>query len=339
MTDLRAELRRKWQEAVGTGRAGYEWRGVALDVAGPVRFVAAVREPDERTALLLEAPLKAAPVVSYRFTADGISVTDQRRAAEGLFRVAIVLEDNGNDQVFEVLAADVVEVAARSSTPGAAIVGAMRRLETWRACFKARRLGLSMESRLGLAGELIVLRVLAEELGYSAAVDAWQGPMNGLHDFSRRGTAIEVKTVLGAGNWLQISRFSQLDSTGLFALAIARPRLQEGANGTSLTESIRELRAAILAAEPAILAEFNERIMRAGYLEIDAPMYETFRFLLHDLRWFGVSAEFPRLTAANVPTGIVDGTYMIDERSILQFRLESAGVRELMQSMKEALHA
>jgi hypothetical protein len=314
-------------------------RGVALDVAGPVRFVAAVREPDERAALLLEAPLKAAPASSYRFAADGMSVTDQRRAEEEIFRIAIVLEGDGVEQVFEVLAADVVEVAARSSTPGAAIAAALHRLETWRACLKARRLGLSMESQLGLAGELIVLRLLAEELGYSAAVDAWQGPMNGLHDFSRRGIAIEVKTVLGAGNWLQISRFSQLDSTGFSALAVARPRLRESANGTSLVESVKEIRAAMQAAAPSILAEFNERMIRAGYLEIDAPMYEDFRFVLDDLRWFGVSAEFPRLTATTVPAGIVDGTYMIDERSILKFRLESASVRELMQPMKEALHA
>lgn len=79
-------------------------------------------------------------------------------------------------------------------------------------------------------------------------------------------------------------------------------------------------------------------MIRAGYLEIDAPMYESFRFVLHDLRWFGVSAGFPRLTAATVPAGIIDGTYMIDERSISEFCLETSRVRELMQPMKEALH-
>jgi hypothetical protein len=339
MKDLRSELRRKWQEAIGTGRAGYEWRGVALDVDGPVRFVAAVREPDERTALLLEAPLKAAPTSSYRFAADGMSVTEQRRAEEGIFRIAIVLENDGVDQVFEVLAADVVEVAVRATTAGAAIAEVLRRLETWRACLKARRLGLSIESQLGFVGELIVLRLLAEELGYSAAVDAWKGPLKGLHDFSRCGIAIEVKTVLGAGSWLQISRFSQLDSTGLSALAVARPRLQESANGTSLADSVKELRGAMQAAEPSILAEFNERVIRAGYLEIDAPIYENFRFVLHDLCWFEVSAGFPRLTATTVPAGIVDGTYTVDERSISEFRLESSSVRELMQMMKEAHHA
>ena len=69
MTALREELRRKWQEAVRDVPAGYEWRGVALDLSGPVRFIAAIREPDFRIALLLEAPLAAALPSPYRIEA------------------------------------------------------------------------------------------------------------------------------------------------------------------------------------------------------------------------------------------------------------------------------
>jgi hypothetical protein len=108
MNELRDELRRKWREAAATPRAGYEWRGVALEVIGPIRFVASVREPDDRIALLLEGPLKAAPMPPYRVMADGLSVTDQRRPEEGIFRIAVVLEQDGLRDVFEVLAADVV---------------------------------------------------------------------------------------------------------------------------------------------------------------------------------------------------------------------------------------
>ena len=104
-----------------TRRAGYEWRGVALDLAGPVRFVAAIREPDERIALLLEAPLAAALPSPYRIVADGMSVTDQRRPDEGIFRIAIVLEQDGVRDVFEVLAADVVGVAVGVSSAKAGI--------------------------------------------------------------------------------------------------------------------------------------------------------------------------------------------------------------------------
>lgn len=339
MTSLREELRRKWEEAAGTPLAGHEWRGVALDLSGPVRFVAAVREPDSRIAILLEAPLNVAPATPYRFAADGLSVADQRRAEEGLLRIAIALEHDSVRDVFEVLAADVVEVACRTSTAKEAVTEAVRRLEAWRACLKARRLGLSMESQFGLIGELIVLRLLAGEMGYAGAVRAWQGPLQGIHDFNHAGTAIEVKTVVGSGNWLQISRFAQLETTGLSTLAVARPRLQESVSGISLVDSVNEFREAMNRDDPAALAEFNERMIRAGYLEIDAAMYSNFRFALHDIRWYEVARDFPRLTAALVPAGIVDGTYVIDERSIGQFRLGDTALRALLQSLKEPLHA
>jgi hypothetical protein len=338
MNELRDELRRKWREAAATPRAGYEWRGVALEVIGPIRFVASVREPDDRIALLLEGPLKAAPMPPYRVMADGLSVTDQRRPEEGIFRIAVVLEQDGLRDVFEVLAADVVEVATRASNAEASIGNAVQRLEAWRACLRVRRLGLSMESQLGLIGELIVLRMLATELGYPAAVHAWQGPLQGVHDFSRAGIAIEVKTVVGAGNWLHISHFAQLETHGISALAIARPRLQETENGTHLAETVKGIREEVLSM-PATLSDFNEKMIRAGYLEIDTAMYDSFRFKLHDICWFRVTPGFPCLTAATVPAGIVDGTYTIDERSISAFRIDALSVRELTLSMKEVLHA
>ena len=338
MTGLREELHRKWKEAADTHCSGYEWRGVALDLAGPVRFVAAIREPDERIALLLEAPLAAALPSPYRIVADGMSVTDQRRPDEEIFRIAIVLEQDGVRDVFEVLAADVVSVAAGTTSAKACIAESVRRLEAWRACLKARRLGLSLESQLGLIGELIVLRTLAAELGYPAAVNAWQGPLHGIHDFTKSGVGIEVKTVLGTGNSLHISSFSQLETMGISVLAVARPRLQESANGTSLADLVNELRGEINRSVPSALAEFNEKMIRAGYLEIDAPMYVGLRYMLHDLKWYGISDSFPRLTAATVPVGIIEGTYTIDERSISKFRLDSSGVSALIQPMKEALH-
>jgi hypothetical protein len=339
MTSLREELRRKWEEAAATPLAGHEWRGVALEEPSPVRFVAALREPDSRIALLLEAPLDVAPATLYRVAADGLSVTDQRRPEEALFRIAIALEHDSVREVFEVLAADVVEVACHASTAKQAITEAVRRLEAWRACLRARRLGLSMESQIGLIGELIVLRFLAGEMGHGGAVRAWRGPLQGIHDFHHAGTAIEVKTVVGAGNWLRISRLAQLETTGLSTLAVARPRLQESAIGLTLSDSVKEIRESIDRDDPAALAEFNERMIRAGYLEIDAAMYANFRVTLHDIGWYQVIRDFPRLTTTSVPAGIVDGTYVIDERSLGQFRLGEVALRALLQSLKEPLHA
>ena len=333
MTDLRTELNAKWQEAMIANRSGHEWRGVALNVTASVRFIAAVREPDQRIALLIEAPIAAALSSVYRVHAVGLSVADQRRPEEGLFRLAITLESDELRDVFEVLAADVVAVTAPSSTAREAITEAVGRLEAWRACLKARRRGLSWEEQLGLLGELIVLQIMGGEIGYSRSIEGWQGPLDGIHDFSRLGVAIEVKTVLGVGNLLQISHLGQLESTGLSSLVIARPRLRENPKGKSLSSTVAEIRDEIVRSSPASLSAFDERLMRAGYLELDAALYGGSSILLHEIYGFDVATGFPRLTASTVPSGIVDGTYTIDERSISGFRLDATNLRIVMHAM------
>jgi len=54
-----------------------------------------------------------------------LSVTDQRRPEEGLLRIAIALEHDSVRDVFEVLAADVAEVACRTSTAKEAVTEAV----------------------------------------------------------------------------------------------------------------------------------------------------------------------------------------------------------------------
>jgi len=259
MTDLRTELATKWQEAMLANRSGHEWRGVALNVTASVRFMAAVREPDERVALLIEAPLAAALSSVYRVHATGLSVTDQRRPDEGLFRLAITLESDELRDVFEVLAADIVAVTATSATARQAMNEAVGRLDAWQACLKARRRGLSWEEQLGLFGELIVLQIMGAEIGYGKAIEGWRGPLDGIQDFSRLGVAIEVKTVVGIGHLLKISHLAQLETAGLSSLVIARLRLREDHNGKSLPSVIEEIRDEIFRLSPVALPGFKER--------------------------------------------------------------------------------
>ena len=214
--------------------------------AGPRRVPSASSpqsvNPTLALLLLLEAPLSVAPATPYRFAADGLSVTDQRRPEEASSGLLSRWKTTASVTSSKSSLRTSSRVACRTSTPKEAVTEAVKRLEAWRACLKARRLGLSMEGQIGLIGELIVLRLLAREMGYAGAVRAWLGPLQGIHDFNQAGTAIEVKTVVGSGNWLRISHLAQLETTGLSALAVARPRLQESAIGTSLVDSVKNIR-------------------------------------------------------------------------------------------------
>src|SRR5262249_37673680 len=160
------------------------------------------------------------------------------------------------------------------------------RLEAWQACLKARKRGLSREDQIGLICELIVLRALAEHITWPNAIEAWQGPLNGLHDFTRVGVAIEVKGTAGVGGLLRISRLDQLETAGLSALALARVRLREDAIGKSLPDVVSETRTEIAKVSPLAGPLFDEKVMRAGYLDIDARLYERPRFSLDELYGF-----------------------------------------------------
>ena len=116
-----------------------------------------------------------------------------------------------------------------------------RRLLAWQACLRLRRRRMSPEEQIGLSRELEILRLVAAETGFNHAIDAWQGPLDGLHDFIRSGAAIEVKAVLGVGSHLRISHYGQLEYTGLSILLIARPRFREDHAGRSLAATERAL--------------------------------------------------------------------------------------------------
>lgn len=332
--DLRDELRSKWNQAAGAGRADLEWRAVLLSQSAPLRILAAVREPDERAALLFETALENAPARTLRLQADGISLLDQRRPEEGIVRLAITLEQESLRDVFEVLVQDLIGVASRGGGPQAALALVIRRLEAWQACLRLRRQRLSREQQIGLMGELAVYRMIVEVAGHAVALEAWQGPLDAIHDFSRVGHTLEVKTSIGIGSRLTISHLDQLDSEGLNTLTLARVRFREDADGLTLGRIVEDMRCMIGRDAPEVLNEFNDRVLRAGFVDLNRDEGEEVRAALADVCGYDIRDGFPRLTATTVPAGIVDASYLIDERSIAAFRLDESQVRSRIAPMK-----
>jgi hypothetical protein len=333
MTNLIEELNAKWNDAAQTTRSGHEWRGVALSISSPVRLLAAVREPDERIALLVEGPMSAAPLPKIQFETQGLSLAEQRRPAENVFRLAVSLERRELKDVFEALCSDLVLVVSVLATPVSAFAAITKRLEAWQACLRTRKGGLSPEEQTGLVGELAVLRVAAEKVGHSAGVEAWKGPLNGIHDFVSGGGAIEVKSVLGIGTHLHISHIDQLEFSGLSSLTIARVRFRQGHDGISLPNHVAAIRREIADSSPSTVPEFEDRLLRAGYLDLDASLYSSTLFVQDDLCCYRVEGNFPRLMRASIPPAIVDGAYTIDERAISNFRQDGSYLSHIL-SMK-----
>jgi hypothetical protein len=296
MSDLLEELRSKWNQALGSGAGGRQWRGVALSPISPVRLLAGIRDRDNRISVLVETALRHAPKHRVRLHAEGISLLDQRANDEGILRLALTLERADLRDIFEVLALDLVSVATASTLAGQAISQIVRRVEAWQACLRSRQRGLSREEQAGLIGELVVVSIAAEEIAMADVLDAWSGPMNGLHDFQGAGIAIEVKTTIGVSQQIHISRLDQLNPRGLDTLLLARIRLHEAPSGKTLPEFIGALRTGLAENFPYAVAFFEEKLMRAGFLDADADLYSSLRTIVNEIRAFRVSEGFPRLT-------------------------------------------
>ncbi len=333
MSILLDELRAKWNQALASPPGAREWRAVALTAASSVGLLAGIRSRDGRISILIETALQHAPRHRVRFQAEGISLIDQRSAAEGLLRLAVTLERPDLRDIYEILVVDLISVASTAPSPDLAIQQTIRRLEAWQVCLHVRRRGLSREEQAGLLGELAVLEVLQTETGWSAAVAAWRGPLGGVHDFQAAGAALEVKTTIGLSRDIRISRLQQLDFTGLQALVLVRVRLQEAPGGMTLPEIIGILRQKIDTESPGAAAEFTDKLMRTGYLDADAEIYGAMRTVLNDMRGFRVAGEFPRLTGATVPPAVIDAAYSLDERQLGPFRLSNEELRRLMRQM------
>ncbi|QOZ06636.1 PD-(D/E)XK motif protein [Bradyrhizobium sp. CCBAU 51765] len=333
MTSIKDELVAKWAQAARAAPSDREWRAVALSVPATVRFLAGIREPDGRVALLIEAPLNAAPSTLLRISAEGVSLSDRRDSAQGLLRVAVALEREPLRDVFEVLAADLVEVVRRAATPAQAVALVVSRLEAWQAFLRSGRRGLSREEQIGLLGELTMLELLAAEIGYDAAVEGWFGPLEGIHDFSRSGIGIEVKAVAGGGNLVRISRLDQLDRRGLSTLLIARPRFQEAPGGRTVLLAVRDIRNALDRSAAGARLAFDDRLLRAGLVEVDREGSPFASFVLQDLYGFEVREEFPRLTGLSVPPEVVDASYSLDERLLGGFLIGVDGLIQFLRLM------
>lgn len=335
MTFDRDRLVQCWREVERTAPGDREWRGISLGLAAPVTLLAAVREPDGRTALLVEASIGTTAGPLFRMQADGVTVSDQREMANGkvLRRIAVVLERPELHEVFVTLVLDLVEVAARATSTETACRDVTARLAAWQAFLHARRHSLSEPEQIGLMGELQVFRLAAAMIGYGPAIASWKGPLDGLHDFVGGGAAIEVKSALGPANLIHISDANQLETKGLSHLVLARPRFRSDPDGADLAVCVQSIRAVIQLESPGELMSFDDKLLRAGF--IAAEFRSDLRATLEDICWYEVRDGFPRIDAGAIPPAVTSVSYTLDERSLRPFEIGDEESNDVLRQLGE----
>ncbi|MGH3086931.1 MAG: PD-(D/E)XK motif protein [Rubrobacteraceae bacterium] len=193
---------------------------------------------------------------------------------------------------FDRLVEDVLDRLERQ--PDAGLNAVIVTLDDWRALLRRALDGLSREDVIGLTGELEIMKILAT-VNPIAAVSGWSGPMGAIHDFSRQGRDVEVKSTSAVTPaTVRVSNLDQLDPALSASLHLAVVHLAESSDAPDIEERIASL-LALGVPEDAL----DVRLGDAGYLrgmELAVPT----RFLLRGIRWWEVGAAFPGLRSSDI---------------------------------------
>lgn len=210
--------------------------------------------------------------------------------------LALTLRDMTLWDVFVAMVLDFV----RRMEEGSGVVPALRAaLDEFRRLVKSHGTGgPELEQLIGLLGELVVARHLAE--AGARIPDCWTGPEGDVHDFRVGLDSVEVKTcMVSAGRRVTIHGIDQLaDPTGGALLLVVNVVHEADHGGEALGEILGEVREQ--ASDPVA---FDERIRAAGFdPRRSAPEWSR-RFVLEEQFWYRVGTDFPRLTRSELKMG------------------------------------
>lgn len=310
-------LAEAWRALAGkAGSSG--WQIVHLMQLDQTVLFAGRQKPDDREAVLIGFRHARLPPAGQLPVGRGFAVEATRHPSlPQLVLLALTRQQGAKLDLFEAMAHDLITLIAEAPRDDEQLVAnaALARIRAWQDFMSHQRSSLlSDEEEIGLYGELIVLgQLLASLPGTSAVVEMWQGPLRGLHDFVFPHGALEAKaTIAATGFRATIGSLEQLDLAIRSPIYLAAVRLMTDPDGgISLPQRVSELRSQLSAISGHASEIFALRLLRAGYVEEFAGRY-TRKFALSDLRWIQVGGDFPVLSLASVPHGVVSARYVID---------------------------
>ena len=242
----------------------------------------------------------------------------RQQRTDGSWLMVLRLQLAGLEQVFGRLCQDLVDAAVEVKTEKTLIALFMDRLDLWKRLFQNTRTGLLEKYQIkGLIAELLTLdEVLRKrDQALREMVSGWVGPLGSDQDFQYSNSAIEVKAISPDSEDISIASLGQLQAAVPIELRVLvlREVSPTDVGSINLPDSVARIEG-LIAADPEALEIFRDRLLEVGYVEHE--YYESVAVVLQKRTSFLVSEGFPRLTASQVPAGIVGATYTISLSSI-----------------------
>lgn len=272
---------------------------------------------------------EAASIPSSAYRCKGLAVEAEllgKTSSDGV-RYTLALADPSSQNLFIVVADDLLGTIDASMSSKTALAAFFGRLRRWSDFFSRRpQAGLTEEQQQGLFAELWTLKEMLAPYGVRDAVSSWTGPAGANQDFQWQSRALEVKsTAAGPSLSVRVSNVKQLDDEVMERICLVLVELDKMQNGgTTLPEMVDSTRVVVSAGCGDAELEFLERLAQTGYVAEHAEKYGTVGYAVRRSRVFEVVEGFPRLTVRDIPEGIGDVTYAIDVSAISAYETKAA---------------
>ncbi|WP_034061088.1 PD-(D/E)XK motif protein [Lacinutrix jangbogonensis] len=256
---------------------------------------------------------------NFKFKGVQIEVFDLKESKE----LNIYLIDNELKGIFSLFIENIIEEIIDSTTENEAITKTSNVIQKWKKLFdKLNTQGLSIEQQKGLLGELIFIDELIDnKFNPDYVLNGWTGPDFEDKDFTFGSTCFEIKFTSSKLPRIKITSERQLDTLNidnLFLYCFACENLKE--KGISLNSVVNSIRKKINS-NSTTLKFFNERLESAGFFEDDAENYNV-EYGIKTRSIYEVNESFPKLTNSNLPNGIYNTSYYIENSAIEDFRAD-----------------
>jgi hypothetical protein len=188
-----------------------------------------------------------------------------------------------------------------------------------------REMEMSLESAMGLYGELMELRNNIKRMVTPAeALRGWQRPSPANHDFDYEGFSTEVKCVSKSGSAVKISSVYQLQAQPDKKLYLQVYRLDciKSSDEDSIGEIYNEICKDIL--PPNLVNDFTSKCEENGN-HYGGPAIQAinYKFVVLESVTFDTNSDlFPRVHRSGVHPAISDISYSIDLSALEPFKIQ-----------------
>lgn len=252
-------------------------------------------------------------------------------------RLMLTLLDRGAKDQFAQLCVDVMNSTADARDESRAVSCALARTWRWHHLLRGAGSGLlSPAEQQGLVGEIVVLLGgVKSSVGLRAAVTGWRGPLGSPKDFELGSRAVEVKARRGmAEPYVTISSEHQLDLSAcellLLAVVDVQPLEPSADEGETLTDFVGRAQQMVEEECPDLLSVLESRVSAAGFRWDDD--YTGVRWTVTGEHWYRVDANFPKISAADLPSAVSLVTYRLGLAAVGSYELATSEAYEALRS-------